>query len=361
MRTKFFFFAMLASVTASAQTSITIMPINADYASKTVRFSVSWLNSSRTGTHNSKVWVFVDYRTVTNNVPSGSWTRALISGTPTATSGTPTRETGNDKGFWLQGTSGSSGTYNATVTVKLSGVPAKFNWCAYVSDYPPNVTLDKGTYTFKGTTNFIMNSPAQTVTTKTIAKTNLTVNASTTFTDATGCPGIGNLYCPYTGSDLYMDLTHLCQQRTSGAKNWEAYIKDPRDNELYRIVQYSNGVWWWAEDYRGSYGYQVTCNGFRLYSATNKSSDCPTGWRLPLEAEVKSRFPAPGNSDSWGGPLTGRIEFYGSDHGCGNTTGVRCDIVVSNNTSSIYARCAINGELNILNNTPGTVRCLRQL
>ena len=162
MKKVFFFFAMLASIAMSAQTGITVTPVSATYTgSSTVQFRVSWANSSRTGTHNSKVWVFVDYREIIDNAPSGNWSRALISGTPTATSGTPTREAGNDKGFWLQGTSGSSGSYNATITATLSGVPAKFNWCAYVSDYPPNAeitrgTATNGTYTLHGTHPFTL-------------------------------------------------------------------------------------------------------------------------------------------------------------------------------------------------------------
>ncbi|MDR1985145.1 MAG: hypothetical protein LBQ28_10060 [Prevotellaceae bacterium] len=154
MKKLFFFFAMLTSVAASAQSGVTVNPVSANYANKTVTFTVSWLNSSRTGTHNSKVWVFVDYRTVTGNASTGNWSRALISGTPTTTSGTPSRETENDKGFWLQGTSGSSGTYNATVTVVLSNVPDKFTWCAYASDYPPNAKFSGDGYQLKGTPPF---------------------------------------------------------------------------------------------------------------------------------------------------------------------------------------------------------------
>ncbi|MDR3132791.1 MAG: hypothetical protein LBU42_02055, partial [Prevotellaceae bacterium] len=155
MKKIIFLFAMLIiSVVTNAQSGVTVAPVSAK--SNTVTFNVSWLNSSRTGTHNSKVWVFVDYQTIVNNAPSGSWTRALVSGTPTATVGTPSRETGNDKGFWLQGTSGSSGTYNTTVTVQLNNVPAKFNWCAYISDCPPNVTAANGSYTFKGTPPFTL-------------------------------------------------------------------------------------------------------------------------------------------------------------------------------------------------------------
>jgi hypothetical protein len=188
MKKNLFFFAMLISVAASAQTGITITPVSATYTgTPTIQFSISWLNSSRTGTHNSKVWVFIDYRTITDNAPSGAWIRALISGTPTVTIGTPSRETGNDKGFWLQGTSGSSGTYNTTVTVKLRDVPAKFNWCAYATDYPPNATVKaEGGYDLKGTPPFTITYDNGSSTTT--DKCTFDLGCITAITDATDNP-----------------------------------------------------------------------------------------------------------------------------------------------------------------------------
>jgi hypothetical protein len=335
MKTKFFFFAMLASVIASAQVT-NVTPISANYANKTVSFRVWWSAGTRDDTHLSKVWVWVDYITVnSNNTTSGNtWTRATVSSaSPTAF---VSYDGTNRQGFWLQGNSGS---YSATVTVQLNITASKFNWCAYVSDYPPNVTLDKGTFTFKGTPNFIVNNPTQIITTKTVTKVNLTVNASTTFTDATGCPGIGSLYCPYTGSDLYMDATHLCQQRTSGAMNWEAYIKDVRDNHIYRIVQMPTNTWWMAEDLmwdgkpnpsatgytvRGvardcgtHYGcgrtYNSTATGAGAYAGTandRRNSDvCPAGWLLPSGSEFTPYATSGANPQ----PYLNPAEFGGPD------------------------------------------------
>ena len=299
MKTIFFFLAMLASVVASAQVTH-VEPVSANYTNKTVSFRVWWNAGSRDATYLSKVWVWVDYITVnSNNTTSGNtWTRATIG---TISGGVTSYDGSNRKGFWLEGN--ASAAYSATLTVQLTNVPAKFNWCAYVSDYPPNVTLDKGTYIFKGTTNFIVSSHAQPITTKTITRTSLTVTSSSTFTDATGCPGIGSLYCPYTGSDLYMDPTHLCQQRTSGAQNWEAYIKDTRDDELYRIVLMPDNQWWLAQNLKyagtGSTNNSGNCTKDlcgRWYTATqangsyggtsgygtNIQGACPNGWVLPV-------------------------------------------------------------------------------
>ena len=293
MRTKIFLFAMLASVTASAQVTH-VEPTGANYTNKTVSFRVWWNAGSRDATHLSKVWVWVDYITVnSDNTTSGNtWTRATVG---TISGGVTSYDGANRKGFWLEGN--ASINYSATLTVQLDNVPAKFNWCAYISDYPPNVMLDEGVYTFKGTTDFLVSNPAKTLTTKTIAKSNLTVNSATTFTDATGCPGIGSLYCPYTGSDLYMDATHLCRQRTSGAQNWEAWIKDIRDSELYRIVLMPDNKWWLAQNLKyAKAGYPaVGCTPDecgRAYPNTdvvagssaggNIQGICPANWLLPV-------------------------------------------------------------------------------
>ena len=295
MKKNLFLFAMLASVAASA--TVTITPISTDYAAKKVTFKVAWTNSP-TAPYNNRVWVWVDLCPVSGVTPQSFSTATITSPAITAGNGTITGATA--RGFFIEYGATNAGT---TVTAILSNAPAgQFNWCVYGSDYPPNVTLDKGTYTFKGTTNFIVSSHAQPVTTKTITRTSLTVNSSSTFTDATGYPGIGQLYCPYTGSDLIMDATHLCQQRTSGAKNWEAWIKDTRDNELYRIVYMPDNNWWLAQNVKyAQTGTQPNwCNKDecgRYYShsqvsaswdgtsgsGTNIQGICPPGWVLPVK------------------------------------------------------------------------------
>ncbi|MDR0693894.1 MAG: hypothetical protein LBF81_01155, partial [Prevotellaceae bacterium] len=159
MRTKFFFFAMLASVAASAQ-NVQVETISATYTSTpNVKFRVTW-TGARAYRHNTKVWVFVDYRKVENNAPAGSWERALVSATPAVSSSptsTATLEAGNNKGFWLHG---ANGDYSATVTVPLTlaaGV-TQFNWCAYATDYPPNVVPHSSTsYTLRGSRPFVVN------------------------------------------------------------------------------------------------------------------------------------------------------------------------------------------------------------
>jgi uncharacterized protein (TIGR02145 family) len=267
-----------------------------------VQFRVSWDAIPEGACHNSKIWLWVDFIKIENNQPSGSWTRATVA---TASPAASVSYDGNNRqGFWLQGNDGS---YRQIVTVALANIPANttFNWCAYASDCPPNVTANNGTYTFKGTPPFTLiasdGATTQTVNETTLATSALTVTP-TTIRDKTECPGI---FCPYTGSDLFIDADHLCQQRTSGAKNWEAWIKDTRDDELYRIVLMPDNNWWLAQNvkYEGT-GYEITygdctketCGRWYQPSQANGSYGgtsgyganiqgvCPNDWILPVDA-----------------------------------------------------------------------------
>jgi hypothetical protein len=51
----------------------------------------------------------------------------------------------NGRGFYLDGHTGAV-PFSSTVTVTLSSDlnGAKFNWCAYATDYPPNATIGAG-------------------------------------------------------------------------------------------------------------------------------------------------------------------------------------------------------------------------
>jgi uncharacterized protein (TIGR02145 family) len=126
------------------------------------------------------------------------------------------------------------------------------------------------------------------VATTTIATSAVTITP-VTLTDETGFPGV---FCIYSGSDLYIDGTHLCQQRTSGAKNWEAWIQDQRDTELYRVVQMPDGHWWTAEEMR----YDASAAGKSNICAIalnrtvycDASVPCPATWSVPTETQFNS-------------------------------------------------------------------------
>lgn len=113
------------------------------------------------------------------------------------------------------------------------------------------------------------------------------------------------ILCPYAKNDLYRDMAHQCLIRPDGGMNWEAWIKDERDGELYRIVRMPDNKWWAAENVRlalvsnggciasdcNKYGrwytWNTAMNGDTL-SAANPSGSrgiCPLGWHLPSHAE----------------------------------------------------------------------------
>jgi hypothetical protein len=183
MKTKFFFFAMLVNVAASAQTlNIKIATIN--YTTKIATCDLSW--TGRNATLLSDVWVFVDYIEISGSTTTGSWKPATITGATVTQknigNATASTVSGNTRGVWIKSVT-SGANFTGQITLQLSGIPAKFNACAYATDYPPNIaTLVNGTYTLKGTKPFIING---------VSVDNKTYPAGsiTSITDATKCPG----------------------------------------------------------------------------------------------------------------------------------------------------------------------------
>ena len=395
MKKILFLFAMLASMAASAQSHINIEMLSATYtASPAVKFHVSWSSiPAVTGqTHNAKVWVWIDFLKINaDNTTSGNtWTRAEITTTPAVTSSptsTAALDASANKGFWLNGVTGS---YSATVTATFANVPAntKFNWCAYTSDCPPFVIANNGTYTLQGTPPFVLKAAdgtTQTVEGGILPASSLTV-AAVTLTDKTGCPGI---FCPYTGSDLYRDATHLCGHRPSGERNWEAWIKDTRDNNLYRIVQMPDQKWYMAQNlnYRGVSYYcygnnSANCNnanGVWYRKAHVSASLCPGGWLMPNNAQWSAfitennlktedvRTQAKSGNDKYG--LT--VQVCGAHGTAEQGWYSNYEIWYSSTFNGAYAVIGmVNGSVNFgcwhtdclyYTDDKGNVRCFRQL
>ncbi len=276
---KLILLSLLLPLWSISSAAVQIQTLSADYANKRVTFALSWAAGTRNATHLSKVWVFVDYQEVTNPNTTGAWQRATVDLSALPAGGSA--DGANAKGFWYQGQ--ATAAQSATITVALTNVPAKFNWCATATDYPPNVTATGGTYTLHGTAPFTLVAAdgvsTQVVNGNSIAASALTV-APVTIRDATGCPGV---FCPYTGTDLFVDGTHICQQRATGAQNWEAWIKDVRDDKLYRIVQMPNEEWWFAQSLAREFGSYYTYSGTLYY--LNGSAGCPSGWAIPTTTE----------------------------------------------------------------------------
>jgi hypothetical protein len=329
MKKIFFLFALLASIAASA--TVTVTPLGVNYNVKTVTFRVEYANAA-----NNRAWVWIDLCPVSGVTPS-TFQSAVISAV-SATGGSVDAASLNGRGFYV--TSNPS-----TVTATLSNATGNFNWCAYGSDTSPNITANNGTYTLRGTPPFILKDAGgatQIVQGKTIPASSLTI-VPITMTDATGCP---SYFCNYVGADLYFNTTYKCRQRTSGAGNWEAYIKDVRDNQIYRIVKMQTGTWWMADDLlwdgrpnpdaisytvRGTprscgvhYGcgrfYRADANGSGVYTGSandRRVSDvCPTGWLIPAAGELTWYLYDSPNPEQYlstlefGGPDTYGLSLY---------------------------------------------------
>jgi hypothetical protein len=172
------------TIMATTPSSITVTSISNDYIASppTVTFSVSWAADTRNCRHNSDVWAFIDYQPIVGGV-SGAWSRALVDATPTVINGTADMAGGNNKGFWLHGA--ASGSYSATITVPVTTSGSTFNWCSYITDYPPNATENAaGYYNLHGTPPFTVNGY------QLAAGATTFTGCIASLTDATACPGL---------------------------------------------------------------------------------------------------------------------------------------------------------------------------
>jgi uncharacterized protein (TIGR02145 family) len=298
MRTILILFALFAGIPASAQT-LNIKITTIDLSNKIVVCDLSW--TGRSTTRLSNVWVFVDYIDISGNMSVNTWNPAAVTGATitrqTAGSATVSKVSGNTRGIWIKSVI-SGADFTGQIALQLSNVPAKFNACAYASDYPPNGKIENGSYTLQGSPPFtLIDADGKTTQQVNGYKISISVLKITpvTLTDVTGCPGI--LLCPYTSKDLFIDATHLCRQRTAGKKNWEAWIKDKRDSKLYRIVLMPDNKWWLAQNLKyvasGMKGTlfqscsEDSCGRFyTVKEVFNERFDvpraiCPDGWVLP--------------------------------------------------------------------------------
>jgi uncharacterized protein (TIGR02145 family) len=173
-----------------AQSSVNVTLLNAaPGAPASLTFSVEWADGSRSAIHRDTVWVFADFQPIDANGNAGAWKAATFAALPSVIdgAGTPVPESFNGRGFYLAGS--PSGAFASTLTATLTEpVNTKFNACLYVSDYPPNATMNTGGgYSLHGTPPFIINN--------TIRETTRTFAAGTcitSLTDSTGCPGFVN-------------------------------------------------------------------------------------------------------------------------------------------------------------------------
>jgi archaellum component FlaF (FlaF/FlaG flagellin family) len=278
MKKTFFLFAMLASIAASAQrtTKVTIANTKVDYSQKTVTFDLSWKGSD--ANHRDEVWVFVDIQPIIG-VTKGNWSPATLvpnATTVTSVSGnqysslTYTAVSGNTRGVWIQGSSSiTTNTFKATVKVTLLAnvTPAKFNACAYASDYPPNAaSYNAGTYTLKGTQPFIITGNG------TIQDGNKYVGTViSSMTDATGCPGGVGRDVVHNGGVCAPGLTAVgASCRDLVADNALAIPCAASTGGSFELAKASAGTTKWA-------GRHICPTGWRVVNAQEAICACKIG------------------------------------------------------------------------------------
>jgi hypothetical protein len=364
----------------------TVTPVSVNYDRQEVTFRVVWNNATAA---NNRVWVWVDFCSAPGASPA-TFVKANIGGA-TVTSGSIAEK--NTRGFYINVTP-------ATITVKLENAIGKFNWCAYGSDYPPNIgDYSNGTYTLRGTPPFTLKDASgaiQIVTGTTIAKSSLTI-IPITMTDETGCSGN---FCKYVGTDLFMNETYKCDLRASDTKNWEAYIKDVRDNQIYRIVQMPTNTWWMAQDLMwdgrpnpsATSGYTVrgiarscgshlgcgrtynsTATGAGTYSgsASSRRSNnvCSDGWVLPSANELCSYAASTASPQPYlatnelSGPDTYGLSLYICGSAGWNCGTCHTAYVGGSGSAWRHYRCQPEYGCNDILEESGarTVRCVRDL
>jgi hypothetical protein len=159
---------------------------NFEASPPTVTFEVYWLSDPPGPRHRDTVWVFVDYALVDADGQVGAWAQATLTAPNVTGDGTLVPNSLNGRGFYIDGHGAT--TFSSTVTVGLAGITpgSRFNWCSYVSDYPPNATAGYGAYELHGSPPFQVkaNGVWQEVSARIFSD-----GCIDSLTDATGCPG----------------------------------------------------------------------------------------------------------------------------------------------------------------------------
>ncbi len=315
--------ALLYAYTLSAENCVSVKQVKTDYKNNKVVVSITW-SSSCTGditNHRNTVWLFVDYRPITNGIKSTTWTRATISA---ASAGTVINS-GSGKGVWIYG---ANTTQSATLT--LSNMPSQYDWCAFATDYPPNAAnYNNGVYTLRGTAPFVINS-SQTVTGK-----NYSGGIINTITDATGCSGWIERDVPTTSG--------TCNPKSTLVKG---YCRDLTADEAVKFVNCG-------------YELEVKTGNQSLPAAWSTQLNCPSGWRPATQNELACMWKTAENptklavnasyttgETQWGGwddtsccaGCTG-YKAYMTSNRCGDSCAGTCSITLDGCVGIYFSAC----------------------
>jgi hypothetical protein len=178
----------------SAQNTIDVSGLTVEAG--TVTFNVKWSDPGAPNLWSDTVWVFVDYN------KNGKMERLLLTGgTLTAHSGTGEFIPENTMGAWVAGDARTNSPFSATVQL-FTGETTVAGACAYASSYPPvGQYVSESEIIFSGTPMYeitLVHEDGVTFETIESGSTFLLPCSYTvsSFTDATGAPGITKCLAP---------------------------------------------------------------------------------------------------------------------------------------------------------------------
>ncbi|MDR3181098.1 MAG: fibrobacter succinogenes major paralogous domain-containing protein [Prevotellaceae bacterium] len=241
---------LLCPIVLSAQNGVTVsnLAVNAG----TVTFNVSWKNTGMPAVWLDSAWVFVDY----NHASTMKRLPLLPGATLTATSAPGTgrivQYNDNNKGVWVVGNAktATSGSFSATVKLLFDAVTNVAGACVYASNYPPEYDADIVKIKFTGTPMYeilLTNSSGETVDVKSGDTFLLPCDYTlTSFTDATGAPGIRK--CTAPGSTVNFTAFDPCSVAPTGATWTLQDTRESSNNQNYKVKKMADGHIWMVQD-----------------------------------------------------------------------------------------------------------------
>jgi len=212
--------------------------------------------------------------------------------------------------------------------MQINTTLTKFNWCAFATDYPPNVSAHTGTtYTFKGSPSFVVNNVPRS------AKTYS--GALNSLTDATGCPGC-------IGRDAAINTTIPCCLELTAVGG---YCRNLAIDNAHSVTcsSVTTGSFEVARTDKTGVSYQI-------------DSNCePGGWRWPNNTELRCMYTARAviglhtNARYWSRENVGEIN-------CNNEP--RYALYMSQSTASQCSTCTA-GKICGIQNSTWYLRCVR--
>jgi hypothetical protein len=224
----------------AAQNGVTVsgLAINAG----TVTFNVRWNRDAMpVALWSDTVWVFVDYNNAGRMERLPLSTGATLTATSAPGVGKVVEETGNNKGVWVVGNARTNGSFSATVQL-LTSVNDVGGACVYGSNYPPvgeyispteisftgtpvyEISLihpDKGSAAVKSGDTFLL--PCD--------------YTLTSFTDATGAPGIMKCIPPATYT-LSVSTSAFC----AGSEDVQFSLSGTEAERSYQLYRNNSEV-----------------------------------------------------------------------------------------------------------------------